>query len=103
MDRKLGIYVHIPFCASKCSYCDFYSLTDCDYLMPEYQAALLKHISESVESLRNYEVDSIYFGGGTPSYYGAKRICEVFEQFKLVGNVRTDAEVTVEVNPDSTQ
>ena len=101
MDRKLGIYVHIPFCASKCSYCDFYSLCDSDYLMPEYQSALLKHISESTESLRNYEVDSIYFGGGTPSYYGAKRICEIFEQFKLVGNVRTDAEITIEVNPDS--
>ena len=101
MDRTLGIYVHIPFCASKCSYCDFYSLTGCDYLMPEYQAALLKHIEESTESLLNYEVDTIYFGGGTPSFYGAKRICEVFEQFKLIGNVRRDAEVTIEVNPDS--
>ena len=44
---RLGIYIHIPFCASKCSYCDFYSLAGCDHLMPEYQAALLEHIKES--------------------------------------------------------
>ena len=101
MSQTLGIYIHIPFCASKCSYCDFYSLADCDYLMPEYQKALLRHIEESSESLKSYEVDSIYFGGGTPSFYGAGRICEIFELLKLNGNVRTDAEVTVEVNPDS--
>ncbi len=101
MSQSLGIYIHIPFCASKCSYCDFYSLADCDYLMPEYQKALLKHIAESSDSIKNYEVDSIYFGGGTPSFYGAGRLCEVFELLKLNGNVRTDAEVTVEVNPDS--
>ena len=44
MKPRLGIYIHIPFCASKCSYCDFYSLQGCDHLMPEYQEALLAHI-----------------------------------------------------------
>ena len=53
MSQSLGIYIHIPFCASKCAYCDFYSLADCDYLMPEYQKALLKHITESSDSIRN--------------------------------------------------
>lgn len=102
MGKRLGIYVHIPFCASKCSYCDFYSLAKCDQMMPAYQKALLAHIRESAAALKNYEVDTIYFGGGTPSFYGADRIVEIFNELKLNGNVRVDAEVTVECNPDST-
>ena len=101
MKQRLGIYIHIPFCASKCSYCDFYSLADCDHLMPEYQKALIRHIEESGESIRNYEVDTVYFGGGTPSFYGAGRIVDILNVLKLNGNLRTDAEVTVEANPDS--
>ena len=101
MARRLGIYIHIPFCASKCSYCDFYSLAGCEHLMPEYHKALLAHLDESAKSIKNYEVDSIYFGGGTPSFYGADRIVEIFNALKLNGNVRLDAEVTIEVNPDS--
>ena len=101
MKPRLGIYIHIPFCASKCSYCDFYSLAGCDQRMPEYQQALLAHLEESAHAIRNYEVDSIYFGGGTPSYYGAERIAELFDALKRNGNVRLDAEVTVECNPDS--
>ena len=101
MKQSLGIYIHIPFCASKCSYCDFYSLAGCEALMPSYHDALLEHLDESGPSIKQYEVDSIYFGGGTPSFYGADRICELFNAVKMNGNVRTDAEVTVEVNPDS--
>ena len=102
MERKpLGIYIHIPFCASKCSYCDFYSLAGCDHIMPEYQDALISHMEESSKAIRNYEVDSIYFGGGTPSYYGADRIAGLLDVLKLNGNVRRDAEITVECNPDS--
>ena len=101
MRKTLGIYIHIPFCASKCGYCDFYSLAGCDYLMPEYHEALLQHIEESASSIKNYDVDTIYFGGGTPSFYGADRIAEIFDLLKLNGNVRSDVEVTVECNPDS--
>lgn len=101
MGKRLGIYIHIPFCASKCSYCDFYSLAGCDKKMPDYQSALLSHISESEESMKSFEIDSIYFGGGTPSYYGAGRIVEILDELKRQGNVRLDSEITVEVNPDS--
>lgn len=101
MKNRLGIYIHIPFCASKCSYCDFYSLAGCGQLMPEYQKALLWHIEESSGALKNYQVDTIYFGGGTPSYYGAERIIEILDELKLNGNVRLDSEITVECNPDS--
>ena len=98
---RLGIYIHIPFCASKCSYCDFYSLAGCEHLMPDYHRALIAHLEESARGIRNYEVDSVYFGGGTPSYYGAEHLLEIFDVLKRNGNVRLDAEVTVECNPDS--
>ncbi len=101
MARRLGIYIHIPFCASKCSYCDFYSLAGCDASMPEYHQAVLRHLDESAPSIKQYEVDTVYFGGGTPSYYGADRVIDLFNALKLNGNVRLDAEVTVEANPDS--
>ena len=98
---RLGIYIHIPFCASKCSYCDFYSLAGCEQQMPDYHRALIAHLAESARGIRNYEVDSVYFGGGTPSYYGAEHLMEIFDVLKRNGNVRLDAEVTVECNPDS--
>ena len=98
---RLGIYIHIPFCASKCAYCDFYSVAGAEKQMPVYHKALIDHLVESAPSIRNYEVDSIYFGGGTPSYYGAERLLELFDVLKLNGNVRVDTEVTVECNPDS--
>ena len=101
MNRRLGIYIHIPFCASKCGYCDFYSLAGCDHRMADYQSALLSHISESAAAMQSFEIDSIYFGGGTPSYYGAKYIAELLDELKRSGRVRLDAEITVEANPDS--
>ena len=82
MKPRLGVYIHIPFCASKCGYCDFYSLAGCDHLMPEYQQALLEHIRESSHSIKSYEVDSIYFGGGTPSFYGADRLVQILDELK---------------------
>jgi oxygen-independent coproporphyrinogen-3 oxidase len=101
MSQRLGVYIHIPFCASKCGYCDFYSLAGCDKLMPKYHNALLQHIREAGPQLRNYYTDSVYFGGGTPSYYGARRICDIFNALKRSALVYKSAEVTVEVNPDS--
>ena len=65
MRDRLGIYIHIPFCVSKCSYCDFYSIAGGKQRMPDYQSALLSHISESAEAIESYEIDSIYIGGGT--------------------------------------
>ncbi len=100
-DKHLGVYIHIPFCASKCGYCDFYSLAGCDKLMGKYQDALLRHIRESAGTMAPYYIDTVYFGGGTPSYYGAKRVAELFNALKRAGKVLKSAEVTVECNPDS--
>ena len=101
MDRMLGVYIHIPFCASKCSYCDFYSLPNQDELMGRYQKALIRHIEESAPQMAPYYIDTVYFGGGTPSFYGARRLCELFETLKTNARVLKSAEVTVEMNPDS--
>ena len=83
MPDNLGIYIHIPFCASKCSYCDFYSLAGKDNLMDDYFDALLLHLKESAPQISKYTVDTVYFGGGTPSYFGADRIVDIFNFLKL--------------------
>ncbi|NCC68424.1 MAG: radical SAM family heme chaperone HemW [Clostridia bacterium] len=101
MDAKLGIYIHVPFCASKCAYCDFYSVAGRDRVMDRYQSALIKHITEAAPQMEPYYIDTIYFGGGTPSYYGARRICEILDVLKNNAKVLKNAEITVEMNPDS--
>lgn len=100
-DRHLGVYIHIPFCASKCGYCDFYSLAGCENRMGKYQSALLAHIAEAAATMAPYYIDTVYFGGGTPSYYGAQRLADAFNALKRAGKVLKSAEVTVECNPDS--
>jgi len=101
MSKRIGVYIHIPFCASKCAYCDFHSLAGCDDQMPKYQQALVRQIRESTSVLSGYYIDTVYFGGGTPSYYGARRIVKLFNTLKDHCKVLLDAEVTMEVNPDS--
>ena len=101
MADKLGIYIHIPFCRSKCDYCDFYSLAGREGQMDLYQRALLAHLRETAPLAQGIPVDSIYFGGGTPSYYGAKRLKELLAALYKLFSVEKDAEVTVECNPDS--
>ena len=99
MEKNVGIYIHIPFCASKCAYCSFYSLAGAEKLMPAYQSALLRHIDEYTPQLDGYLVDTVYFGGGTPSHYGAGRLISIMNALKRHGHVLLDSEVTAEVNP----
>ena len=99
MDKSVGIYVHIPFCASKCAYCNFYSLAGADKMINAYQSAILKHIGEYAPQLDGYLIDTVYFGGGTPSHYGAGRIASIFNALKRHGHVVLDSEVTAEINP----
>lgn len=101
MIPKLGIYIHIPFCRSKCDYCDFYSLAERGDQMDNCQKALLAHIKETAPTARGYQVDTIYIGGGTPSFYGAKRLIELLGAVRRRFDVSRDAEITIEANPDS--
>lgn len=98
----LGIYIHVPFCRSKCVYCDFYSLaTKDDKLMENYMAAVCRHIKEAGALAPAYKVDTIYFGGGTPSYFGADGMATILTAIRRAFDVTADAEITFEANPDS--
>ena len=99
--KSVGLYIHIPFCRSKCDYCDFYSLAGRDHSMDDYQKALITHMTETAPLVKEYQVDTIYFGGGTPSYYGAKRLCELLKVIRKQFKVSKEAEITLEGNPDS--
>lgn len=101
MAEKLGIYIHIPFCRSKCDYCDFYSLAGQEGRMDDYLKALLFHIKETAKVIRGHQVDTIYLGGGTPSLFGEKRIKSLLSAVNKAFDVARDSEVTVECNPDS--
>ena len=98
----LGIYVHVPFCRSKCQYCDFYSLTaKNDKLIDGYLDATCTHIKEAGMLAPGYRVDTIYFGGGTPSFFGADGMATILTAIRRSFDVLEDAEITFEANPDS--
>ena len=98
----LGIYVHVPFCRSKCQYCDFYSLaTKEDKIIDGYLDAVCDHIKEAGELAPNYKVDTIYFGGGTPSFFGADGLAVILTTIRRNFDVDSNAEITFEANPDS--
>ena len=98
----LGIYVHVPFCRSKCQYCDFYSVTEKhDKLLDGYLDAVCAHIKESGPLAPAHKVDTIYFGGGTPSFFGADGIATILTCVRRNFDVDTNAEITFEANPDS--
>ena len=92
--RPLGLYIHIPFCAQKCIYCDFYSLPDAAARMDDYCAALCAHLDETAETAKNHLVDTIYFGGGTPTLLGAARLVRILRCIEKKYTVAKDAEIT---------
>ena len=92
--KMAGIYVHIPFCKSRCIYCGFYSTTGLD-LRQRYVDAVCREIS-----IRGTEVCTIYLGGGTPSQLTIQQLRQIFEALYIYNKVETETEVTIEVNPD---
>ena len=98
----LGIYIHVPFCRSKCQYCDFYSLTEKhDKLIDGYLDAIINHIKEAGALAPAYKVDTVYFGGGTPSFFGADGLATILTVIRRNFDVDAAAEITFEANPDS--
>lgn len=96
--RKLGIYVHIPFCVRKCAYCDFLSFPASGRTQEAYFRALREEIA-AFESADEYEAVSVYFGGGTPSLPPAGEITDTLEVICRSFSVAEDAEITIECNP----
>ena len=111
MVDRLGVYLHIPFCQTKCHYCDFVSGPFPEKWINPYFAALTKEILHtdrvlqrvqiSPERLASVKVDSLYMGGGTPSFIGARRIAEMNRTLRTAFEFSPEAEFTLEVNPGS--
>jgi oxygen-independent coproporphyrinogen-3 oxidase len=99
--KPLGLYIHIPFCKRKCDYCDFYSLAGSESRMEDYTDAVCAHLMETAPYATGHLVDSVYFGGGTPSYLGEKRLVKILKTIQKKYRVAKDAEITLEANPDS--
>lgn len=100
MKEKLGIYVHIPFCVKKCSYCDFLSAPAARETQERYVEAVLREIKSYQAKLKAFEIDTVYFGGGTPSAIDALGIKKIMEQLeRSIENSLMQKEVTLEMNP----
>jgi len=95
--RPFGVYVHIPFCASRCDYCDFATWTDRDHLVDAYVAACVADLERRDRRGELVPATSVFFGGGTPSLLPAADVVRILDAVPRA----PDAEVTVECNPDS--
>jgi oxygen-independent coproporphyrinogen-3 oxidase len=95
--KQLGIYIHIPFCVHKCYYCDFISYVDKLEKVKEYIKALKKEIELTIYK-KNYSIDTIYIGGGTPSCIESKYIKEIMNKLKEY-NIQQDVQISIEINP----
>lgn len=97
--KKIGIYIHIPFCTSKCKYCNFNSFAGKNNLQKDYLSALVDEIKGY--SNKSYLIDSIFIGGGTPSMMFEGCISTILSSIKKSFKVSNDAEITIESNPNS--
>ena len=98
-DKSLELYVHIPFCVRKCEYCDFLSAPAGADTQQEYVRNLLLEIEQKGVRCTDYEVTTIFFGGGTPSILKAGWIADILNAIHRNFKVRKDAEITIECNP----
>lgn len=99
MKEKLGLYIHIPFCQKKCHYCDFLTFIGHDEMIEKY----VKYLKKEIEMYKNsnYILDSVYIGGGTPSYLNDKLMISILDKVKEIFEIDEKCEITIEMNPES--
>lgn len=97
----INLYLHLPFCASKCHYCAFFSQAGQEKFIPEYVSALETEIKLYAKRLTDYRIVTIYFGGGTPSLLPAEMIARILATIRANLHVAIDAEISLEANPES--
>ncbi len=97
--KKIGLYIHIPFCKSKCPYCDFFSIKMNDEEMNRYVDKVIERFDKYCND--NIVLDTVYFGGGTPSTLGTERIAKILNVINDKFTVDENAEITMEMNPTS--
>jgi len=100
--KPLALYIHIPFCRSKCIYCDFASWSGREGCREDYLNALRQELFGWKDALQGYEVSTLFIGGGTPSILPGEAIAGILADVKSVLPVRADAEITMEANPGAT-
>ena len=100
--ETISLYIHIPFCETKCPYCDFNTYAGIEPLIPEYVDALIKEARFWGDSLSRHHspaVSTVFFGGGTPSYVPPGDIARILNEVRSVFHLSTTAEITLESNP----
>ena len=97
--KKLGLYIHIPFCIQKCYYCDFNSYAGLEALRQEYVGCLKKEMHMYKERLGNRRIDTVYIGGGTPSCLPESSIMAIMDACAATFNLSAHCEISVESNP----
>lgn len=96
LKKEIGLYIHIPFCKSKCYYCDFVSFANKEQVVEDYIQAVIKEIENA--NLSRYNINTVYIGGGTPSLINSIHIGKILETIKRNTSL-DDTEITAEVNP----
>ena len=97
--KNIGIYIHIPFCKSKCLYCDFCSHPPREGEREAYISQLKAHIASYRKQLADYVADTVYFGGGTPTLLSPREIADILGAVRHAVRIDADAEITIECNP----
>ena len=97
--KTAGIYIHIPFCAIKCMYCDFYSVADREDAIPKFVKSIIWEIENCSIDVSEWEFDTIFFGGGTPSLLEAKYLDSIFSSLSKKYDISNIEEFTIEANP----
>lgn len=95
-----GLYVHVPFCLTRCGYCDFNAYADLGHLRPRYLEALLKEAQMSTD-WSDATIDSVFLGGGTPTMLEAPDLVDLLDGLRSRLPIAADAEVSIEANPDT--
>lgn len=101
MSNTLGLYLHVPFCLSKCAYCDFYSLPALD-CRTAYVDALCAALHSGADQVQGQTVDTVFFGGGTPSLLSGEELGRIFSALESF-SIAADCEISIEVNPATVQ
>jgi len=97
--KSAGIYIHIPFCAVKCNYCDFYSITERESSISKFIKAMTSEIEQCPVDVSGWRFDTIFIGGGTPSLIEAKYIEIILASIDKKYNLSNIKEFTLEANP----
>ena len=97
---KAGLYIHIPFCTKACHYCAFYFVTSGSQKLKFIDTLLIEIEQRSIE-LSGYQIDTIYFGGGTPSLLSTQEFSVIFEKIYTFYQISPQAEITIESNPEN--